>query len=274
VSPASPAPTTTTRGPGLAACGWTSGAGPAHAGRPSVATAAPLSAAIRKRRWESWLEGAVVASVSRVMAAAYHTTRRRGQAGRAALGLSREQRSMACSARAMARDPQGTLLQAALGTILFVVLVPGSVVVLGPWLVTGWHIAPPLLRWHVTRWLGAALLVLAVPLFAAFNLRFVIEGHGTPAPIAPTNRLVVGGPFRCVRNPGYVSVLALLVGQALFFATPQLLAYAGVVALAFHLFVVLYEEPTLRRQFGADYETYCRAVPRWLPRLRPAAQQL
>ena len=154
----------------------------------------------------------------------------------------------------MARDPRGALLHAALGTIVFVVLVPGSVVVLGPWLLTGWHLAPPLLGWRVTRWLGAALLVLAVPLFAAFNLRFVVEGHGTPAPIAPTDRLVVGGPFRWVRNPGYVSVLALLVGQALLFASPGLLAYAAVVALAFHPFVVLYEEPTLRRQFGADYE--------------------
>jgi protein-S-isoprenylcysteine O-methyltransferase Ste14 len=180
---------------------------------------------------------------------------------------------MSCSAWAMARDPHGPLLHAALGTIVFVVLVPGSVVVLGPWLLTGWHIAPPLLGRRLTRLLGAALLVLAVPLFAAFNLRFVVEGHGTPAPIAPTERLVVGGPFRWVRNPGYVSVLALLVGQALLFASPQLFAYAAVVALAFHLFVVLYEEPALRRQFGADYETYCRAVPRWLPRLRPAPQQ-
>jgi protein-S-isoprenylcysteine O-methyltransferase Ste14 len=75
-----------------------------------------------------------------------------------------------------------------------------------------------------------------------------------------------------VRNPGYVSVLTLLVGQALLFASPGLFAYAAVVALAFHLFVVLYEEPTLQRQFGTEYETYCRAVPRWLPRLRPAAK--
>jgi protein-S-isoprenylcysteine O-methyltransferase Ste14 len=147
------------------------------------------------------------------------------------------------------------------------------VVVLGPWLLTGWRLAPPSLGWTVTRWLGDVLLVLALPLFAAFNLRFVVEGHGTPVPIAPTEHLVVSGPFRWVRNPGYVSVLALLVGQGLFFASPPLFAYAAVVALAFHLFVVLYEEPTLRRQFGMDYETYCRAVPRSIPRLRPAPHQ-
>jgi protein-S-isoprenylcysteine O-methyltransferase Ste14 len=169
----------------------------------------------------------------------------------------------------MARDQRGALLHAALGTVVFVVLVPGSVVVLGPWLLTGWHVAPPLLGWRVTRWLGAALLVSGLPLFAAFNLRFVVEGRGTPAPIAPTERLVVGGPFRWVRNPGYVSVVALLVGQALVFGSPGLLAYAVIVSIAFHLFVVLYEEPALRRQFGADYERYCRAVPRWVPRLRP-----
>ena len=101
----------------------------------------------------------------------------------------------------------------------------------------------------------------------------MVEGRGTPAPIAPTEHLVVGGPFRWVRNPGYLSVVALLVGQALLFASPAFSVYAAVVALGFHLFVVLYEEPTLRRQFGADYETYCRAVPRWVPGLRPARQQ-
>ena len=173
----------------------------------------------------------------------------------------------------MARDQQGALLRAAFGTIIFVLLVPGTAVVLGPWLLTGWRLAPPLLGWTMTRWLGVVLLVLALPLFAAFNLRFVIEGHGTPTPIAPTEHLVVGGPFRWVRNPGYVSVIALLVGQALLFACPVLFAYAAVVALVFHLSVVLYEEPTLRRQFGAEYETYCRAVPRWIPRLRPAPHQ-
>jgi len=166
-----------------------------------------------------------------------------------------------------------TLQRAAWGTILFVLLVPGTAIVLGPWLLTGWRFAPPFLGWAPTRWLGVTLLVLALPVFALFCMRFVVEGHGTPAPIAPTEHLVVGGPFRWVRNPGYVSVVALLIGQALLFARPVLLVYAAVAALGFHLFVVLYEEPTLRRQFGADYEVYCRTVPRWIPRLRPAPRQ-
>ena len=173
----------------------------------------------------------------------------------------------------MTRDAQGTLRRAALGTVAFVLVVPASVVVLGPWLLTGWHLAPPLFGSRATRWLGGVLIVLALPVFIAFNQRFVVEGHGTPAPIAPTERLVVGGPFRWVRNPGYISVIALLLGQALVFGSSVLLAYAAVIALGFHLFVVFYEEPTLRRQFGAEYETYCRAVRRWIPRLRPAPWQ-
>jgi protein-S-isoprenylcysteine O-methyltransferase Ste14 len=170
--------------------------------------------------------------------------------------------------RAMPADSQRTRLGAALGTIAFVLFVPGTVVVLVPYLVTGWRLAPPLLGTSATRWLGVLLLAAGLPIFVTFNLRFVLEGRGTPAPVAPPERLVVGGPFRWVRNPGYVAVIALLLGQALVFARPGLLAYAAAIALGFHLFVVLYEEPTLRRQFGADYEAYCRRVPRWIPRFR------
>jgi protein-S-isoprenylcysteine O-methyltransferase Ste14 len=158
-------------------------------------------------------------------------------------------------------------LSALLGTILFVALVPGSVIGLGPWLLSGWRAGPPFGgAW--TRWAGVALFFAGLPVFVNFLVRFVWEGHGTPAPVAPPRRLVVGGPFRFVRNPGYLGVLAMLFGQGLFLASPAVLVYAAGVAAAFHVFVVLYEEPTLRRQFGATYEEYCREVPRWLPRLR------
>ena len=80
----------------------------------------------------------------------------------------------------------------------------------------------------------------------------------------------MGGPFRWVRNPGYIAVVSLVVGQALLFGSGAVLAYAAFLALAFHLFVVFYEEPTLRAQFGEEYDAYCRAVPRWLPRRRPS----
>jgi protein-S-isoprenylcysteine O-methyltransferase Ste14 len=165
-------------------------------------------------------------------------------------------------------------LWAVIGTIVFTLLVPGSAIGLVPYyLLSGWRLEPPLLGWSPWRWAGAALFLVAAPIFLAFLVRFVREGHGTPAPIAPTRHLVVGGPFRYVRNPGYASGIAMIVGQGLFFGSGAVLVYAAVMALGFHLFVLLYEEPTLRRTFGAEYDAYCREVPRWLPRLRPYARR-
>ena len=99
--------------------------------------------------------------------------------------------------------------------------------------------------------------------------RFVVEGFGTPAPVAPTERLVVGGPYRYVRNPMYLAVGATIVGQALLLGRPILLLYAAAFAVVVLAFVRGYEEPTLAQQFGAEYEDYRRAVPGWRPRLRP-----
>ena len=100
-------------------------------------------------------------------------------------------------------------------------------------------------------------------------VRFAWSGFGTPAPIAPPQRLVVTGLYRHVRNPMYVAVVALVLGQALFFGETRLLLYGAAGWLVFHLFVLAYEEPVLRRLFPDDYERYAAAVPRWLPRLRP-----
>jgi protein-S-isoprenylcysteine O-methyltransferase Ste14 len=164
---------------------------------------------------------------------------------------------------AVARAP----LWALLGTIAFVAAVPGTVVVLAPLWLTGWRLAPAFGGTELTRVVGAAMVVAGVPLFVTFASRFVVEGHGTPAPVAPPQHLVVGGPYRYTRNPAYVAVTAMIVGQGLFFGSPAVLLYAAIVALVFHAFVVVYEEPTLRRTFGDEYEAYCRAVPRWIPRL-------
>jgi protein-S-isoprenylcysteine O-methyltransferase Ste14 len=161
-------------------------------------------------------------------------------------------------------------VRALVGTIVFVAVLPATVIVLAPYWITGWRLAPPFLGLELTRWLGVAMVVAALPLFLSFLGRFVFEGRGTPAPIAPTEKLVVGGPFRWVRNPGYVAVVAMLVGQALFFASPGALLYAAAVGLAFHVFVLVYEEPTLRDTYGAEYDAYCKAVPRWVPR-RPSS---
>jgi len=155
-----------------------------------------------------------------------------------------------------------------LGTIVFTLIVPVTVVGLVPYRLSGWQLTSSV----SLRVLGVLLILAALPIFLAFLVRFVREGIGTPAPIAPPERLVVGGPFERVRNPGYVAVVALVVGQGLLFGRGAVLVYAVLLALGFHLFVVLYEEPTLRRRFGAEYEAYCRRVPRWLPR-RPSARR-
>jgi protein-S-isoprenylcysteine O-methyltransferase Ste14 len=104
--------------------------------------------------------------------------------------------------------------------------------------------------------------------------RFVAQGRGTPAPIAPTERLVVTGPYRYVRNPMYLAVLAAIVGQALVLWQGVLLTYAAVVCASFVAFVKAYEEPTLARRFGGQYAAYRRAVPGWWPRRRPWAGPL
>jgi len=100
--------------------------------------------------------------------------------------------------------------------------------------------------------------------------RFAIQGLGTPAPVFPTRHLVITGLYRYVRNPMYVAVASLIVGQGLIFGNARVLEYGALVWLSFHIFVVVYEEPTLRASFGAEYESFCRSVPRWIPRLTPA----
>jgi protein-S-isoprenylcysteine O-methyltransferase Ste14 len=157
---------------------------------------------------------------------------------------------------------------AVIGTIIFAPLFAGSVFVLGPYLLSGWKLDAPLFGWHPSRWIGGALVILPIPPLLDFLVRFVRQGHGTPAPFAPPQRLVVSGPFRYVRNPAYLCGVLTIVGQGLLLGSTSVLIYAAVAALAFHLFVVLYEEPTLRAMFGADYVAYCREVPRWIPNVR------
>ncbi len=99
-------------------------------------------------------------------------------------------------------------------------------------------------------------------------LAFATLGRGTPAPFDPPRRLVVRGPYKYVRNPMYLGAGLALVGAALFYESGALWAYTAGFLLLMHLFVVLYEEPTLRRSFGEEYETYCRQVGRWVPRFR------
>lgn len=145
---------------------------------------------------------------------------------------------------------------------------PGTVVGLIPWLITRWEFHEPASPWLPARIAGGALIVAGlVPLVTAF-VEFTRAG-GTPAPPAPTGRLVVSGFNRFVRNPMYVGLVLIISGQALLFGQLGLLLYAVLVWTVTALFVRGYEEPALVRQFGSSYDEYRRAVPGWIPRLRP-----
>jgi protein-S-isoprenylcysteine O-methyltransferase Ste14 len=117
----------------------------------------------------------------------------------------------------------------------------------------------------------AGALLVAMGLIGLLNsfVRFALQGLGTPAPVFPTRHLVVAGLYRYVRNPMYIAVVMSILGQALIFGNTGLLEYGGIVWLLFHLFVLLYEEPALRATFGAEYDSFCAEVPRWIPRLTP-----
>ena len=154
---------------------------------------------------------------------------------------------------------------AAIGSALFFALAPGATAVLVPWWLTGWHARD---TWTPARVAGVLLLAAGAAVLVSAFVRFVVEGLGTPAPVAPTERLVVGGLYRYVRNPMYVAVAATIVGQALVLGRPVLLAYAAVFLAVTATFVRLHEEPALRRRYGAEYEAYCQAVPGWWPRVR------
>ncbi|RWP09345.1 isoprenylcysteine carboxylmethyltransferase family protein [Mesorhizobium sp.] len=158
--------------------------------------------------------------------------------------------------------------QAIAGSALFFIAAPGVVAGLLPWLLTDryrmpWSTLPGLVP------VGWVLIVVATALLLHAFARFALEGLGTPAPVAPTERLVVGGIYRHVRNPMHVAVLAIILGQALLFSSASLVAYAAIAAVAMVSFVKFHEEPTLARRYGAEYEAYRHAVPGWLPRLTP-----
>jgi protein-S-isoprenylcysteine O-methyltransferase Ste14 len=157
-------------------------------------------------------------------------------------------------------------LDASIGTAAFLVAAPGVMAGVVPWMLTGWESADPPVAVAVA---GGALILAGVAVVLEAFARFALQGRGTPAPIAPTERLVVGGLYRHVRNPMYVAVATIIVGQALLLGRPVLLAYAGVFWLVVAAFVRFYEEPALSAQFGDEYAAYRRAVPAWRPRLRP-----
>ncbi len=154
---------------------------------------------------------------------------------------------------------------AAWGSVLFFLVAPGVMGGIVPWGLTQYDdpAAPP----YVV--LGAGVVLVGLAALVACFVQFVGEGRGTPAPIAPTQELVVGGLYRWVRNPMYLAVGAIILGQAVMFASGAVLVWFLVFATAVVTFVSVYEQPTLRDTYGASYDAYCRAVPGWRPRLTP-----
>ncbi len=153
----------------------------------------------------------------------------------------------------------------ALKTLLFSILVPGTVAGIIPWLLlrgTGGLVLPFPSLWMV----GLLPLLLGVGLYIWCAGAFVLIGRGTPAPIDAPRALVTQGVYQWMRNPMYVAVLLVVIGEAILFGSFLLAGYALLLWAAFHAFVVFVEEPSLRRRFGASYVIYMLTVPRWLPR--------
>jgi len=156
-----------------------------------------------------------------------------------------------------------------LRTLIFTILAPGSVTVLIPYWILRSRPGPDF-EISALRLGGFLPIALGAVVYFACAWEFVRTGGGTPAPIDRPKALVARGLYRYTRNPMYVGVVSTLVGEAVLFQSRRLLAYALVVGLLFHAFVLLYEEPTLRQKFGPSYEEYLKAVPRWIPKFRRA----
>ncbi len=162
-----------------------------------------------------------------------------------------------------------TRISASLGSVIFFFVAPAVIAGVVPWWMTRWQVRSSLPDVHLLKIVGVILIGSGLVALLDSFARFALQGIGTPAPAFPTRHLVVTGLYRHVRNPIYVAVVALILGQGLLFASIGLLIYGALIWLSFHVFVVWYEEPTLRKTFGPEYDSYCANVPRWLPRLRP-----
>jgi protein-S-isoprenylcysteine O-methyltransferase Ste14 len=156
---------------------------------------------------------------------------------------------------------------AALASAAFFIAAPGTVAGLIPWLITHWETTETGVGWRVLQAIGVVAIVAGmIPPVHAF-IEFVRAG-GTPMPVAPTQRLVVSGFNRYLRNPMYAGLLLAILGQALLFSSLGLVLYAVITWAVTASFVRWYEEPTLMRTYGTQYAQYRRNVPAWWPRLR------
>jgi protein-S-isoprenylcysteine O-methyltransferase Ste14 len=154
-------------------------------------------------------------------------------------------------------------------TLVFTVLVPGTVAVYVPQLLVSSSASRGTLPLGWFRYAGLIGMVIGAGIYLWCAWDFTFAGKGTPAPIDPPKELVVRGPYKYVRNPMYVGVLSAVIGQAVWFESRVLFLYALICFLLFCCFVVFFEEPALRTKFGDSYQDYCKRVPRWIPRITP-----
>jgi protein-S-isoprenylcysteine O-methyltransferase Ste14 len=169
----------------------------------------------------------------------------------------------------MPQSDQNSSMERALSpilkTVLFTVVVPGTVAILVPrWLLGGFRTSQN----RPLTWLGAAVVALGAAIYFRSAWEFAVRGLGTPAPIAPTKYLVTTALHRYIRNPMYIGVALAILGEAALFRSLHVAEYAACMLATAHLFVVFYEEPTLHRQFGESYDEYRRSVPRWIPKFQ------
>lgn len=155
--------------------------------------------------------------------------------------------------------------RAILASAIFFFIAPVMVGGAIPWWLAGGYPEFPPSRWQqaaglLTSCAGVLVLLDSIK-------RFALEGLGTPAPVLPTEHLVISGLYRYVRNPMYVAVVTTVLGQSMILGNLRVTEYGLWLWLAFHSFVRTYEEPKLRKKYGAEYEAYCEEVPRWIPRL-------
>jgi protein-S-isoprenylcysteine O-methyltransferase Ste14 len=148
----------------------------------------------------------------------------------------------------------------ALKSLLFLVLAPGMV---AGYIPLGLLRRSPHIETGVLAWLALPLWLIGIAILLWSFWNFLAQGRGTPAPIDPPKELVAVGFYRYTRNPMYVGVLLAIMGHFLWFGFWSLLIYTVVIFFAFNTFIAYYEEPTLRKKFGAAYEEYCKRVPRW-----------
>ncbi len=156
-------------------------------------------------------------------------------------------------------------MQLPLRSLIWAIICPGTVAVVLPLLILNTWPHPVAGEWAFNQYTGLGLVIAGAAGLSWCIFFFSTKGSGTLSPLDPATKLVTGGLYGYIRNPMYLCVLSVILGEILFFNSTFLVVYGGVVFLAFHLFITYYEEPYLRKTFGKEYEDYCAKVRRWLP---------